>query len=89
MAGVGVYHDGECRPGVCGGTEKIPCPPGEFCDLGLGNCGLEGALGTCRPRPPACGPQFDPVCGCDGRTYPNPCEAARAGTVVAHPGACR
>lgn len=89
MAGVGIYHEGECRLGVCGGPDGIACPAGEFCDLGTGNCGLADALGTCRPRPPACGRQYDPVCGCDGRTYENPCEAARAGVTVDHAGACR
>ena len=31
----------------------------------------------------------DPVCGVDGKTYPNACEARCAGVEIAHPGECR
>lgn len=37
---------------------------------------------TCRRR-------GAPVCGRDGRTYPNACEALRAGAGLLAPGACR
>ena len=47
-----------------------------------------GTVGACATRPTACIEVYSPVCGCDGRTYPNSCYAASAGARVRTRGVC-
>jgi hypothetical protein len=44
--------------------------------------------GGCVYPPGSCDGILAPVCGCDGNSYQNACEAARASVRVAHDGAC-
>jgi len=74
---------------ACGGLLGLQCDEDEFCSYGEDDfCGFADATGECVQRPDACIALFDPVCGCDGNTYGNSCNAASAGVSVAHDGEC-
>lgn len=72
---------------LCGGIAGIPCDEGAFCKLPVGACSCDH-FGICQPIPGACPTIVDPVCGCDGVTYPNECEADRASANIRHRGPC-
>jgi len=78
---------GKRCPELCGGIAGLPCDAGEFCSLPVGSCCCD-VQGVCRVPPEACPEIFDPVCGCDGQTYSNDCEAAAQGVSIEHRGAC-
>lgn len=61
------------------------CRGDRYCATAAGAC---GDVGVCTTPPEICPRIFNPVCGCDGRTYANSCEAAAAGISVSATGAC-
>jgi hypothetical protein len=98
---VPVCVDGQCSVGsstklqlgdICGGFRPVgspECDTGLFCQHQPGAlCGAADAPGECVAIPEVCADIFDPVCGCDGRTYSNACEAAAQQAGILDLGPC-
>jgi predicted secreted protein len=74
---------------MCGGLIGKTCGAGSYCDYAAAaSCGAGDQTGKCDTKPQFCPALVLPVCGCDGKTYNNSCEANRAGASVHTAGAC-
>ncbi|MCD6390182.1 MAG: thrombospondin type 3 repeat-containing protein [Desulfobulbaceae bacterium] len=63
------------------------CDKGYYCAREVGACDVPG---LCQPQPGVCADVYEPVCGCDSKTYGNACEAAIAGvSVLSSEGKCK
>jgi hypothetical protein len=89
-AGMAIDHVGACAtpPKPCGGIAGLKCDAGQYCKYEVGACRTPDAMGACTALPELCPSLYQPVCGCDDRTYPNDCAAAVSGYSVAYAGAC-
>lgn len=82
--GGGMGNEGD----LCGTVAGLGCNEELFCKHEDATCEIADRGGQCQVIPQACPDNFDPVCGCDGQTYGNECEASAAGVSVDHVGAC-
>lgn len=74
---------------VCGTRGAQPCTGGTFCAWPeSAHCGATDRPGVCMTRPSVCTRELKPVCGCDGKTYPNACAAHTATISIDHAGPC-
>jgi hypothetical protein len=89
LAGVIIQRNGSCEK-ICGGfaPTELTCNSDEFCDFPIGSCNIADLTGTCQPRVDQCSDVVEPVCGCDGVTYPNACLANQANARISALGEC-
>jgi hypothetical protein len=74
---------------MCGTRGAAECPPEQFCNFEIGaDCGATDKPGHCMKKPQLCPRIAAPVCGCDGKTYGNGCEAQSQGVGVKANGPC-
>lgn len=63
------------------------CPKGSYCEFTDFSCGV--GQGECRKIPEICPELYAPVCGCNGQTYGNTCEAQGASQSLISDGECK
>jgi len=72
----------------CGPRGQSDCAPGYFCDFGAACSNPADESGVCTLIPGACTTLYSPVCGCDGKTYGNECDAHGHSVSIVHTGPC-
>jgi hypothetical protein len=75
-------------PDAWAGSCTPACDLGEVCVTPNGLCTSPGTCMQFEPGGGKCMDVYDPVCSCDGVTYPNACEAGKYGASIAYAGEC-
>jgi len=74
---------------MCGGIAGLPCDGGLWCDPQPGLCHGADIAGKCVEVPQFCYELYQPVCGCDDKTYSNDCKRQAARAAKKSDGACQ
>jgi hypothetical protein len=73
---------------TCDGIAALRCEEGLWCEHPGGECNMADGAGMCAKAPEICTQNYQPVCGCDGKTYGNDCMRRIEKVQLDHIGEC-